>query len=160
TARITSRKTRDGSYAFYAHLPIPTAPPATVPIPDRVIGVHEHEDGYSYVLSDFTGAILHSGHVPVPDHVRPEKGQQYSHNYAFEIANQIVALAAFDGAHNALIALEKTNWRKQRVQLSRQANRRQFAQPSAKIRAIVQYKSLLAGLPTIHHTWGVSSLRC
>lgn len=164
SAKIISRETEEGFREFYLHTPIIEPAPKTSAVPDRVLGIHEHEDGYSYAMLDLLGDIIDAGNIFVPYHVRVRDDKySYSNNYVFEVVKSIIEVAKMDriDAENAtLIGLEKTDYRKSNVHLSRVQNRRLFKRPSKKVAAVLRYKALLAGLPLPHMTWAVSPHRC
>lgn len=143
SARIVSRQNDAGRREFYLHIPVPLPVPSQTILPDTVIGFHEHRDGYSYAVLTLEGKVLKVGDLNIPEHVLPKEGDRYyNDNYAFEVARAIVDLGV---AHNAILGIEDTSWRKQ-TSLSYEQNRRAFTRPTRKITEIVSYKALLAGL--------------
>jgi hypothetical protein len=162
SARILSRRNEEGHREFFIHLPIEESMMHEKRCPTRIIGFHEHAAGYSYAILDFQGQVQRVGDVPVPAHALPKEDDRwYSDNYAFETVKAMIELTHLDadGVPDALIGLERATWRKQRVTLSREQNRLQFARPSAKIAGILIDKAIQVGL-TRPHEVNVSLYRC
>ncbi len=162
SARIVSRRNRQGHREFYIHLPIAEETPEDRRRPRQIIGFHEHAYGYSYAILDFKGNVQRVGDVAVPPHALPKEGDRfYSDNYAFETVKAMIDLTRMEdsGIPNMIIGLERGTWRKQRVTLSREQNRQQFARPSAKIATILTYKAFQVGLVRLHEV-NVSPHRC
>lgn len=164
SAKIISKETEEGFREFYLHTPIIEPSPTQSSSIGRILGVHEHTSGYSYAIIDLSGKIIDVGNVFIPYHVRFEEGDKfYSNNYVFEVVKSIIDTGLANTSaipSSVLIGLEKTDYRKSNVHLSRTQNRRLFKQPSKKVANVLLYKSLLAGLPKTHMTWGVSPRRC
>jgi transcription elongation factor Elf1 len=162
SARIVSRRNRQGHREFYIHLPIEDETEQERRRPQRIIGFHEHAYGYSYAILDFKGTVQQVGDVAVPPHALPKEGDRsYSDNYAFETVKAMIDLTRREDSRvpNMIIGLERGTWRKQRVTLSREQNRQQFARPSAKIATILTYKAFQVGLVRLHEV-NVSPHRC
>lgn len=136
---------------------------ATLPAPDRkptptaIVGLHEHETGYSYAIIDADGTVRRVGDISIPRHVDPAYGAKpNTSNYAFETAKSILQIAQESGG---LIAFEDTSYRKRRVSVVREENRRTFRRPSARIFDIVTYKANAAGLSLPIRVQGISPSR-
>jgi predicted Zn-ribbon and HTH transcriptional regulator len=156
-AKIITRLNGDDRYEFFLHCAVPVITATRETPTERILGLHQHQNGYSWALIDQTGALIEAGDLHIPWHVQPRPGQSaYSDNYAFEVANQIVALAQ---EHNALIGIENT-WTNKKVSTSADQNRRVFSHPSRKIYDQVVHKARQAGLPYPRIVYGVSPRRC
>jgi hypothetical protein len=150
SARLVLRYDEDKKPEFYIHLSVKVPVALQQAAPQRVIGIHEHAFGYSYAVVDLDGAVCRDdkgqelvGDIAIPPHVVPQQENvPYSDNYVFEVANAIVRQAS-----SAFIGIEDTGWRSDAPSLSRKQNRRIFGHPSARVRAGVESKALLAGLP-------------
>lgn len=144
SAKITSRINGRGHPEFFVHLPVPIKIPPCTTLPDHIVGIHEHDEGYNYaVLHLHTKQVLAHGAIEVPDSLMPKQDDRwYSDNYAFHIANSIVA---YGKTYNAVIGIENTVW-KRIAGLSRSANRMNFTRPRKRIMTITGYKALLEGL--------------
>jgi transcription elongation factor Elf1 len=154
SARIISERTRYGYYDFYIHIPVKDETPRLVRTIRTVLGFHEHAYGYSYARIDFEGNVLQVGDVAIAPHALPKEGDtSYSDNYVYETVKAMIALARpginSDTPANtgAIIGIEHAAWKKQRVTLSREQNRLQFARPSRKIATVLGYKAPQVGLP-------------
>jgi len=149
TARLILRPDRHDKLEAFVQITI-TFPEPERPEPElRVIGIHEHQEGYSYAVVGLDGQPLCKpngeelvGDVLIPAHAEPATGAPRSDNSAFEMANAIVSQA---GA--SIIGIEDTSYRKSRTELSRERNRAIFQRPSKKIVAVTNYKARLKGLP-------------
>lgn len=157
SAKLLTQRNAADHIEMFVHLPIDVEPrPCNPNSPTKVIGFHEHDDGYSYALMTLKGEVLMVGDLRIPAHVSHIKSRQgYSVNYAFEVVVAMVKLAT---TYNACIGLEKANW-KRRVSSSRAVNRRRFGYPRQKIAFILGYKTLLAGLLRPQLVIGVSPTR-
>lgn len=157
SAKLLTQRNAAGQVEMFVHLPIEVEPhPCNPDSLTKVIGFHEHDDGYSYALITLTGEVVMCGDLRIPAHVSRINPQQgYSANYAFEVAVAMVKLAT---TYNAYIGLEKANW-KRGVSSSRAVNRRRFRFPRQKIAFIIGYKTLLAGLLRPLSVIGVSPTR-
>jgi len=156
-AKIITRLNGDDWYEFFLHCAVPVATSSHKTSLERILGLHQHKHGYSWALIDQKGTLINTGDLPIPWHVRPHPSRStYSDNYAFEVANQIVQLAA---QHHALIAIQNT-WTSKKAGASASRNRRTFAHPSRKIYTQVVNRALEAGLPRPRHVFGVSRQCC
>lgn len=163
TAKIVCRWDEKGRPEFYLHASAKMPVVEIQPIPTRIIGITEHENGYAYAVLELDGAIARRegsdaiGDLIIPRHVDPKLGAKpNSDNYVFEVAHAIIAKAA---EWNALIALEDTLWKKERSDLSRESNHQTFRRPSGKIMATVEYKTRLMGLLDARLISNVSPVR-
>jgi hypothetical protein len=156
TAEITSRFNSAGYPEFYLHLPVPVTPLDSLGIPKAIIGLHEHEDGYSYAIQKRSGELI-LGDLVIPKWVDPYENVRSSDNYVFETAVAIVKLGI---EHRACIGIENSWWKKRTPSLDSGENRAAFARPSREIAGIVHYKAALNGLLTPHFAWGVAPRGC
>ncbi len=156
TAEITSRVNRAGHSEFYLHLSAPVIPLESLGIPESIIGIHEHDEGYSYAIQKHSGELI-LGDLIIPKWVDPYENVRPSDNYVFETAVAIVRLGI---EHNACIGIENTWWKKRTPSLDPDENRASFARPSREIAGIVRYKAALNGLLRPHFTWGVAPREC
>jgi hypothetical protein len=155
-AKIVTRQNGDDWYEFFLHCAVPIDILVREP-PERILGLHHHQHGYSWALIDAVGTLINAGDLQIPWHVRLRPGSSaYSDNYAFEVANQIVALAQ---EQNALICIENT-WTNKKATTSAHQNQRAFAHPSRKIYDQVVSKAIEAGLPRPRAVYGISRSRC
>jgi hypothetical protein len=156
SAKLLSEVNPAGQVELYLHLPVQQPVAECSSPPNTVIGVHDHDDGYSYAVLSLTGDVLVYGDVLIPQHVlKLKRGYIYSDNYAFEAANAMVDLGV---AHHAYLGFEQTLWKRQ-PSLSRAQNQRRFGRPRQKIFDILLYKAPLRGLLQPHLTYGVSPIR-
>jgi hypothetical protein len=156
-AKIITRLSGDDWYEFFLHCTVPIVAATRETPPTHVLGLHQHQHGYSWALIDQTGKLINTGDLLIPWHVQPRPGtRSYSDNYAFEVADQIVQLAV---QHHALIAIQNT-WANKKTSTSAGRNQRTFAHPSRKVYDLVVYKALEAGLPRPRHVYGVSPRHC
>jgi hypothetical protein len=161
-ARIVMERDTAGLPEFFVHLSVTMPPMPPQPIPSSVMGVHEHETGYSYAILGLDGQVLRDdggnelvGDLVVPAHADPyQKARRLTDNYVYEVANAIVRRAG-----TSLIGMEDTSWRKDVRSLSRTANEKLFRHPSRRIAEVVAYKARLAGLLKPWDVSGVSPTR-
>jgi predicted RNA-binding Zn-ribbon protein involved in translation (DUF1610 family) len=163
TARIICEWDHRGTPVFYAHVSIEMPEADRRSIPTRVIGISEHDDGYSYTVMELDGTVTHDGNrevvgdIVIPQHVDHARGAKpNTGNFIFEVANSIVSLA---DSYNAVIGIEDTKWMKQRPDLARDRNHQVFRRPSGRIMTTVAYKSQLSGLPDSYSIRDVSPVR-
>jgi len=155
SARITCARNQEGKYEFYVKIPLPRPVPAAQ-MPERVIGFHEHTEGYSYAVAGADGEVIAIGELPIPSHVQPASGEWYPRNYVYEVRKSMVALAV---QHNAYIGVEDTSALTAQPSLSRAQNQRRGSRPSRTIISELTSAALLAGLLKPHEIRGVP-LRC
>jgi hypothetical protein len=145
--RVVCRWNKQQQPEFFAHFSVPIQVAPCTLLPECVLGIHEHNYGYSYALLSLAGEVIEVGDLPVHEHVMPRAGdKRYNPNYAPEVAHAIVELAA---RHNAYIGLQDTG-AKQEVSVSRAHNRRTFGRPSRKIAQIVADHALAAQCEVRH----------
>lgn len=147
---------------FYVHLSVTVSCTVSRPLAHHVIGIHEHQHGYSYAVLGLDGSVARDvqgaelvGDVTIPAHVDPAKGAKANtNNYVFEVANAIVRIAG-----DAFIGIEDTSWMKGASSLSRSQNRDTFRRPSQRIAGIIGDKALRAGLPRPLSIRGIAPTR-
>jgi hypothetical protein len=156
SARVVCRWTTDGQPEFYLHLPVPMFEVSPPPFPQTVLGIHEHDTGYSYAVISFTGELIETGDLAIESSVQPHIGDRtYNPNYANEVAIAIIRLAK---QHNAYIGIEETSQFRQ-ANISRTRNRRFFGRPSKRIAQIVRYKAVEHGVLPPRMVWRVAPSR-
>ncbi|MBX0326677.1 hypothetical protein K2Z83_03140 [Oscillochloris sp. ZM17-4] len=155
-AQITCTRNQQGKYEFFVKIPLPRPVPEAQ-LPERVIGFHEHEEGYSYAVSGTDGAVIETGDLMIPSHVQPKAHEWYPRNYVYEVRKAMVALAV---KHNAHIGIEDTSDAKEQPSLSRAQNQRRFRRPSRTIISELASAALLAGLLKPLEIRGVPSRSC
>lgn len=163
TAKLICEWDRKGKPVFYVHVSVEPPLPSRQPQPVHVLGLSEHDAGYSFAVLELGGAIARDGDrqligdLVIPNHVDPARGAKpNTENYIYEVANAIVSLAR---RYNAFIGIEDTTWKKRRPELARERNHQVFRRASGRIATTVEYKAPLAGLLQAYIIEGVSPVR-
>jgi len=112
--RVVCRWNKQQQPEFFAHFSVPIQVAPCTLLPECVLGIHEHNYGYSYALLSLAGEVIEVGDLPVHEHVMPRAGDtSYNPNYAPEVAHAIVALAARHNAYIGFTTVQKICTNKQ-----------------------------------------------
>jgi hypothetical protein len=144
SAKLLCAWDQDNIPSFSVHIKLEMPPADSQPSSTRVIGFHEHDEGYSYAVLDLDGTVQKVGDLRLDRHVNPAHGAPANgDNYIYHVAHAVLGKAWVWNAH---IGLEDTLWKKERPTLSRAHNRETFSRPSQFIIETVKDKAAAEGL--------------